>query len=243
MLDLAIKVDLQPQEMKFLEPDFLTCSKLSLRSFFKATRTKKETIFSPLLVILVSCTINELGHFGPLASLWRFWLGITRDFARPMTFRYIRAFCRLHRPNLIFLIETKISPFSSSSSLSLGFPFMIHSPFVGCRGGLVVAWKPRVDVEQINQSPSQISCLVYSNPVTQPWLLTCSYAPHNGSKVTYWNLLSDIGNSFTGPWLNLGDFNTILFPCEKLGGRSFGSPSYHDFVGFVHINAWLILAL
>jgi hypothetical protein len=46
-----------------------------------------------------------------------------------------------------------------------------------------------------------------------------------------------LGNSFGGPWLLLGDFNSILSPFEKSGGRNFGSSSHNDFVDFVHSNA------
>jgi hypothetical protein len=160
-----------------------------------------------------------------------------RGFARPAAFRSLRAFCRIHKPDLIFLSETKIPPSSSQLSLSqLGFPFLIHAPPSGRKGGLVVAWKAGVEVEQINQSSSQISCLIFSDPLSQPWLLSCSYAPHNGSKLAHWNSLSSIGNSFCGPWLNIGDFNAILAPQDKLGGRSFGSSSHHDFADFVHSN-------
>jgi hypothetical protein len=53
----------------------------------------------------------------------------------------------------------------------------------------------------------------------------------------FWPKLTDLGNSFGGPWLLLGDFNAILSSTEKYGGRSLGSTSQLEFVDFVKSNA------
>jgi hypothetical protein len=54
--------------------------------------------------------------------------------------------------------------------------------------------------------------------------------------------LSNLGNSFGGVWLVLGDFNSILSSSEKSGGRDFGSTSHGNFANFVHSNALVNLS-
>nr|DAD45994.1 TPA_asm: hypothetical protein HUJ06_004224 [Nelumbo nucifera] len=34
-----------------------------------------------------------------------------------------------------------------------------------------------------------------------------------------WNEIREIGSSITSPWMVVGDFNEILYPEEKQGGR------------------------
>jgi hypothetical protein len=46
---------------------------------------------------------------------------------------------------------------------------------------------------------------------------------------------------FQGPQLLIGDFNAILSPAEKIGGRIFGSSSHSEFQDFVHANGLIDL--
>jgi hypothetical protein len=56
-------------------------------------------------------------------------------------------------------------------------------------------------------------------------------------RLDFWSFLSDLGTSFRGAWLLLGDFNSILSPSEKCGGHDFGSSSHNEFTDFVNSNA------
>jgi hypothetical protein len=68
------------------------------------------------------------------------------------------------------------------------------------------------------------------------------YAPHiSQGRALFWNSLANLGNSFGGGWLLLGDFNSILSSSEKSGGRAFGSSAHGDFADFVHSNALIDL--
>jgi hypothetical protein len=120
----------------------------------------------------------------------------------------------------------------------MGFPFLCQVPPVGSKGGIVVAWNANIEVEPINQTRFQISCLVFSDPPHQPWLLSCIHGPSTWTnKIGFWDSVSKIGDSFVGPWMMLGDFNAILSQSDKLGGRSFASSSSAPFFNFVHTNA------
>jgi hypothetical protein len=166
-----------------------------------------------------------------------------RGLARAPTIRTLRALNRLHRPEIIFLSETKVHAQRIRFVLNqIGFPFWLQIPPIGSKGGLCIAWKYGVDIEPIQHDSNHISCLVYSDPPHSPWLLTCVYAPHTYQmRSDFWEFLSNIGNSFGGPWLLLGDFNSILSPAEKFGGRPFGSLSHRLFEDFVHSNALIDL--
>lgn len=100
-----------------------------------------------------------------------------------------------------------------------------------------LAWKQGINIEPIRLDRYRISCLVYSDPSFCPWLLTCTNGPHSWyNRATYWDNLTSVGNSFVGPWLIVGDFNSILNPGEKRGGGDFGSTSHNEFVSFVNHN-------
>jgi hypothetical protein len=202
-------------------------------------------LFSNLSILVGGC-FHLLGFGGafvgggnrPLAFIkvlsWN-----CQGLAQAPTIRTLRALNRLHRPEVIFLFETKVHAQRTQFVLNhIGFPFWLQIPPIGSKGGLCIAWKHGVDIEPIQQDSNPISCLVYSDPPHSPWLLTCVYAPHTYQRCSdFWEFLSDMGNSFGGPWLLLGDFNLILSSVEKFGGRPFGSLSHRHFEDFVHSNA------
>jgi hypothetical protein len=62
-------------------------------------------------------------------------------------------------------------------------------------------------------------------------MILCVYAPSSiQNRSGFWSKLIDLGNSFGGPWLLLGDFIVILSFIEKCGGRSLGSTFHLEFV-------------
>jgi exonuclease III len=161
-----------------------------------------------------------------------------RGLACAWTIRSLRALIRIHRLDVIFLSETKvISSRFWNSLLRLGFSSWLEVPPVGYKGGLFVTWKQGFVLETIQLDQNHISCLVVAHSPQSSWMISCVYAPHTLlSRNAFWSQLSNLGNSFGGAWLLLGDFNAILSPADKCGGRSFGSTSHHDFADFVHSN-------
>jgi exonuclease III len=134
----------------------------------------------------------------------------------------LRAIIRSHRPDLIFMFETKVPSSRFRFSLhGLGFVDMLEVPPVGSRGGIFLTLKDGVNLEPVKLDSHSISCLVFSERLSTPWLFS----------------MSELGNSFGGTWLLMGDFNYVLSSSEKSGGHSFGSPSHLEFLDFVHSNA------
>jgi hypothetical protein len=160
------------------------------------------------------------------------------------TILVLRAFIRSYRPDLLFLFETKVS-----SSLfwfllhGLGFVDMLEVPPVSSRGEIFLTWKDGVDLELVKLDSHSICCLVFSEPFSTPWMFSFVYAPHLISEMSdFWTRMSELGNSFGGAWLLMGDFNYVLSSTEKSGGRSFCSPSHLEFLDFVHSNVLVDLS-
>jgi hypothetical protein len=66
------------------------------------------------------------------------------------------------------------------------------------------------------------------------------YASHLISKRSdFWNRMSELGNSFGGAWLLMGNFNFVLSSSEKSGGRSFVHSNALVDLGFVgNLYTW-----
>ena len=91
---------------------------------------------------------------------------------------------------------------------------------------MAFAWRPGVDFEMTYVDSNVVNMLMYSDPLYNPWMLTFVYGPTLWKlKLKFWHTLSAIGNCFNGPWLCLGDFNSLLQASDKLGGKPI-DPSY-----------------
>jgi hypothetical protein len=141
------------------------------------------------------------------------------------TIRTIRAIVRNYMPDILFLFETKVMSSRYWNSLfCMGFSSWLQVSPVGFKGALFMTWKQGFVLKPIQLDANQISCLVVSTPPLYSWMISCVDAPpfiqnHSG----FWPKLTNLSNSFGGPWLMLRDFNAILSSTEKCGGRSLGS--------------------
>lgn len=75
-------------------------------------------------------------------------------------------------------------------------------------------------METVNITSNVISLLVYFDPSHMQWLLNLVYclAPYR-KKQQFWDLLTNITNSFSDPSPPLEDFNSILTHSEKISGK------------------------
>jgi hypothetical protein len=65
-------------------------------------------------------------------------------------------------------------------------------------------------------------------------LLTFVYDPHYKNLCAeFWNATDNFGASYNDPWVCIGDFNAIILPDDKLGGRPFDSYSSNPFIDFM----------
>ena len=110
---------------------------------------------------------------------------------------------------------------------------------IGKARGLSLLWKRDVELEVFFNNMNVIACLIYSDPPTEVWMLILVYAPpppQHPKKISkresFWNLITSIITSFVGPWLLMGDCNSISASDNKFGGSSHDRPhkAFHDFV-------------
>ena len=85
-------------------------------------------------------------------------------------------------------------------------------------GGLALFWKRGVDVGVKSLSEYHIDSIIKEDDGLL-WRFTGIYGEsRNDKKENTWVTMRDLKAKFDLPWLYSGDFNEILFGCEKEGG-------------------------
>lgn len=110
----------------------------------------------------------------------------------------------------------------------------------GKSGGLALSWKQGValDISFANNHIMNVALLF--DPRNHPWMLSFVYGPNDcNEKFSFWYNLEEVGNSFAGAWLCPGDFNALLNPSDKKGGRPFSGSSPNGFLSFM-LNTGLV---
>ena len=88
--------------------------------------------------------------------------------------------------------------------------------------------------EVIYDNKNIIACLVYSDPPSNVWLLLLVYGPPKvAHREVFWELVTNLTESFSGPWMLLGDCNSYSSSSDKCGGRSRGDSSSKPFRNFL----------
>ncbi|KAL5548196.1 hypothetical protein UlMin_003427 [Ulmus minor] len=152
-----------------------------------------------------------------------------RGLGQPSALRELIALVRESNPDILMLMETKLLESDMKSRLrSVRFMNFVYVPPVGLSGGLCIAWRDHVDLEPVSISRNLISCLVFSNPLASPWLLSTIYGPiRSREKRLFWNSIHSEMDRFNGGWLIMGDFNEVLYREDRHGGREETSSSVH----------------
>ena len=79
-----------------------------------------------------------------------------------------------------------------------------------------------------------INGLVFSNPINEPWLLSMICGPSARlGKQAFLEDLQMVGESFVGAWMCMEDFNILLGPSDKRGGKPISSSSTGGLKGLV----------
>ncbi|KAA3488820.1 reverse transcriptase [Gossypium australe] len=138
-----------------------------------------------------------------------------RGLGNPRAVRRLRHSLKLHNPQVVFFMETKINKFKMEKvRQSCGYQFGIDVEYLGSRGGLSLAW--RIILQ--NFSHCHIDVIVNEDG-GKKWRLTGFYgSPYTNERDEAWNLLRRLRNQGEYPWLVYGDFNEILYSFEKKGG-------------------------
>ena len=158
-----------------------------------------------------------------------------RGLAQAESKRSLKAIVNKVCPDLLFLSEVKISSNRVKSLLySLGFYKLECVEPRELKGGIILGWKNSVDVEIVMSNDNMINGLVFSDPINEPWLFSMIYGPSARlGKQAFLEDLQKVGESFAGAWLCMGDFNNLLGPSDKKGGKPISSSSTGGLKGLV----------
>jgi hypothetical protein len=149
--------------------------------------------------------------------------------------RALKALVCENSPDIVFLSETKSDVKKIEKiRLSLNFVDCFCVEAFGKAGGLALFWRKGVDLEVVYSDNQIIAALIYSDPPDSTWLLLTIRGPHEQRfHKRFWALMKDLILSFPGPWLLIGDLNSICYSEDKQGGRVGGSSSSNWLKDFV----------
>ena len=147
-----------------------------------------------------------------------------RGICNTSTVRALRALVKVRNPQVIFLCETKASESRIQSiACSLGFSEHLTVAAQGRSGGVCLLRNSTLFVEVLEFNSCTIAVSIRDSICS--WSLVGFYGLtyyHKCCKA--WTNLCALLESFVGPWMCFGDFNSILDAKEKEGGRN-GSSS------------------
>nr|GEV13182.1 reverse transcriptase [Tanacetum cinerariifolium] len=131
----------------------------------------------------------------------------------------LRELCRAHRPDVVFLMETKNKErYLESLRGSLPFTGFFYVNPIGGSGGLALWWKDSITLNIVNGNKNIILVdgICLAPPVS--WRACFIYGPHDRrDRKLLWQQLSHLALSATCPFFVIGDFNLIGNVADKHG--------------------------
>lgn len=148
-----------------------------------------------------------------------------RGLGNPLTVRILRRLVRKKKPNVVFLMETKLlSQSMEYVRVKLGFDGLFVVDCHGRSGGLALMWKSENNIQVQNYSRRHINAIVKIGNNGKEWKLTGFYGnPEATNRSESWSLLRFLSSMAPEPWLCVGDFNEIVLLSEK-SSSSYRSP-------------------
>ncbi|KAL0456837.1 UNVERIFIED_CONTAM: putative mitochondrial protein [Sesamum latifolium] len=142
-----------------------------------------------------------------------------QGFGNPWTVRGLGDLLGVHKPHLVFLVETKcfVSQIEKlKRSLNL-FGFCVEPR--GKSGGLALLWQKLVDVQLQSFSRYHIDVSIKLEESEEWWRFSGVYGePDSHKREVFWSLLRRLHSQSVRPWLCTSDFNEILEHSEKEAG-------------------------
>ena len=140
------------------------------------------------------------------------------------TKRALKDLMSQNKPQIVFLCETKISSEEEFKRLQLALGFkhgeaVLSTGIAGRSGGLGLFWNDDVQMKVKSSLAHHIDAVINPGPGLPHWRLTGFYGYANtGEQDKSWQLLRDLADLDSLPWLLIGDFSEILNGEEKIGG-------------------------
>ncbi|XP_019184814.1 PREDICTED: uncharacterized protein LOC109179775 [Ipomoea nil] len=152
--------------------------------------------------------------------------------------RILKHLLHLHKPSLICLFEPKVSGVQANDICSsFAFDEWIRVESVGYSGGIWLFWNNTLSVEILYTHPQFISFQVTENG-SSPWLMSAVYGSPNPALRK--RLFMDLSGQYFephGPWLIVGDFNSITDRSEVSSSKTFTSSRCSAFNNWIFREA------
>ncbi|KAH0705648.1 hypothetical protein KY289_010724 [Solanum tuberosum] len=128
-----------------------------------------------------------------------------------------------YNPCMVALLETKMVNHQGMLN-EFGFDDFWETAAHGRSGGIILLWHTSIiTITRKNQTSQELHAMMQVCPLNLPCYFSIIYASTIYSKrMSLWNNLKDIANSYAGPWLIASDFNEIL--SQKVKWEGGGSP-------------------
>lgn len=148
---------------------------------------------------------------------------------------------RIYQLDFLAILEPRISGERADKVIDkLGFDSFVKSDSVGFSGGIWCCWKQSCfSIDIVSVHPQYIHLHIDPN-VQGGWFLTIVYAhPQERKRLELWEELQLIKHNVTAPWCVVGDFNSVLYEAEKVGGGPINAAAvdrFHDCLNYCELE-------
>lgn len=139
---------------------------------------------------------------------------------------HLQELIRSFKPTVLALLETKINSNLSAPYIckSSSFNKFVCAEAIGFAGGIWLFWDDTVIDLEVIAVDDQIITVIVRTLYRVDCVLSVVYAsPVYMLRSSLWEYLEALGSVMTAPWLLIGDWNQVLVPADKSGGRPVGS--------------------
>ena len=149
----------------------------------------------------------------------------------------LKVFLQSYQIDFIGLLETKIKQAKVdyiASNVFRGWRWS-HNFSAGDHGRIFIAWRPqRYRMTVLTFSAQHLHCRLEDFLVSTTFLLTFVYGfNQEGAQESLWHSLLEIAEDLEEPWCIVGDFNSVLYTHDRIGGTSILATEIQEFADTV----------
>nr|BAE79385.1 unnamed protein product [Ipomoea batatas] len=154
-----------------------------------------------------------------------------RGIANSRVRRFVKDLLSTTKADALCLLEIRSSKaekmIALASRLGLTNHFIVNP--LGFAGGLLLLWKPALNLSVISHNSQAIHTLA-SHRLGNCFITFAYIRPNTFAKCRFWEYCKQLANSIQSPWMVVGDLNDIATSDEQWGSSSLNYTSLQNFV-------------